>query len=57
MLSSVDNIEAWDWKSLWDWVAGNFGVVLPEWNSLGSSTGLGGSKRDYKRTRKPLVYA
>jgi hypothetical protein len=40
MLSSVDDIEARDWKSLRDWVSGNFSIVLPERDALGRSTSL-----------------
>mmetsp|Transcript_4569 Transcript_4569/g.6952 ORF Transcript_4569/g.6952 Transcript_4569/m.6952 type:complete len:225 (-) Transcript_4569:418-1092(-) len=46
VLSSIDDVEAWNWEGIRGGVAGNVGVVLPEGNSLGSSSGLGGGKRN-----------
>ncbi len=51
MLSSVDDIEARDWKCLGDGVARNLSIVLPKWNSLGRSTGLGCGKRNCTKGR------
>lgn len=46
VLSSVDNIETGDGKDIGGGVASNVSVVLPEWDALGGSSGLGGGKRD-----------
>jgi hypothetical protein len=46
MLSSVNHVEARDRKSLWAGVARNFSIMLPERNSLGTSSSLGGSEGD-----------
>jgi hypothetical protein len=47
VLSSVDNIEAGDWENIGGGVTGNVSIVLPEWNTLSSSSSFTGSKRDY----------
>ena len=44
VLSSVDDIEARDRKSLGDGVFGNVGIVLPKRNALDTGSSFGGSK-------------
>ena len=51
MLTSVDDIEARDRKSLWGRVAGNVGIVLPERNISGTSSSFGGSKGNCQKMR------
>jgi hypothetical protein len=46
MFSTIDDVEARNWKGLWDWVSGNLGIVLPKRNSLDTSSSLGSGKRD-----------
>jgi hypothetical protein len=55
VLSTIDDIEAWNRKRFWDWVASKISVVLPERNSLDTSSSLGGSKGDYGVATKRLV--
>jgi len=54
VLSTIDNIEAWNRENIRGGVSSNIGVVLPERNSLGSGSGLTGSKRncDSERSRE-----
>jgi hypothetical protein len=47
VLSSIDNIKARNREDIRSGVASNVSVVLPEWNASGSSSGLGGGKREY----------
>jgi len=46
VLSPVDNVEARNRKGIRGRVSSNISVVLPEGNTLGSSSSLGSSKRN-----------
>lgn len=41
VLTTVDNVEAWNGQSFRNGVSGNIGIMLPQWNTLGRSTSLG----------------
>lgn len=47
MLSSVDNIEAWNGKNIGGGVSSNVSIMLPKRNSLGGGSGLTGSEGDW----------
>jgi hypothetical protein len=46
VFSSIDNIEAGNRESIRSGVSSNVGIMLPERNSLRSSSGLGSSEGD-----------
>ena len=46
VLTTVDHVEARNGERVGDRVAGDFGIVLPERNSTGSSTGLASGEGD-----------
>jgi hypothetical protein len=46
VLSTIDNIEAWNREDIRGRVSSDIGVVLPERNTPGSGSGLTGGKRN-----------
>jgi hypothetical protein len=46
MVTSIDDIEAWDGECVGIGVASNIRIMLPKGDSLGGSSSLGGGKRN-----------